>query len=83
MQIQAMQSITDSALIAAAQQDVASAAYTCTSVHGLWGLPGSKPPEYGAYKIDCGNDGAYQITALNGREFVKPWTGILLGASGD
>ena len=83
VQIETVRSITDSAMISAVQHDVISAAYACTSVKALWKLSGSKGVQYGAYKVDCGSDGTYQITALNGREFVKPWTGILLGATGD
>jgi hypothetical protein len=80
--VENVEAITDAKMTDAAKNDILSAAYSCGTVKSIWKFPKSDG-QAGVFKVDCGADGAYQITALNGREFVKPWTGVLLGATGD
>jgi len=75
----ALFAIDDAGAIDAVRTDILSTGYDCLSVKNLWGIRGLSNSGANIFKADCGRDGKYQITILNGKELVKPWTGVILG----
>jgi hypothetical protein len=58
---------------------VREADYPCSSVKGFYQLQ-QKGELIDVYKIDCG-EGSYQLTAMNGETFFKPWSGNMIGSA--
>jgi hypothetical protein len=54
--------------------------YLCSSITGFYQLE-QKGEMMDIYKIDCA-EGSFQLTAINGSTYFKPWTGNIFGSTG-
>jgi hypothetical protein len=62
-----------------ARQQVASAGYGCNSIQRLWLIKATMKTGATILKVTCSGDTEYQLTLFDGKGFVKPWTGVLMG----
>jgi len=70
---------TDQAVVDGATQQISTAGYNCTAVSHLWRLEFKANVGMSILKARCSDGADYQITIFNGKGFVKPWTGVLMG----
>jgi hypothetical protein len=69
--------ITDSGAVSEAQANVVSASYTCSTASYVWSVAGTAS-SIPIFKIEC-PEGTYQMSVIDSRSYIKPWTGVMLG----
>ncbi len=76
----ALEEATDPSVIDASGQQVTGNGYPCASVPHLWKLKFTKDVGMNILKVRCSDGTDYQVTILDHKAFVKPWTGTLVGS---
>lgn len=62
----------------ALHRTIRSTGHDCPSVSRVWGVI-QRGNFQNIVRVRCSNGSEFQVTAIGDREFVRPWTGTLLG----
>lgn len=63
-----------------AKSQILASDYSCAELDELWVAAFTlKRPGARIYKANCALGVSYQVTVIDGRGFVKPWNGVMLG----
>jgi len=63
-----------------ARNQIREAGYSCTALDELWvAVFTLKKQGARIYKANCALGVAYQVTVIDGRGYVKPWAGVIMG----
>lgn len=62
-----------------ARAQVSAARYDCASVQRLWLIKFTQAADAKILKVSCAGANEFQLTLFDGKGFVKPWSGVLLG----
>lgn len=71
--------VVDSDAVEAARKQILTAQYSCGTITKLWAIAFTLQQSMKIMRADCDGAQSFQVTLFDGKSFVKPWNGDLMG----